>query len=117
MAQESSDPQCNWADVCDAAANVSDVHAGMQCDEPGLYAQAAAGCQRSDSVSSTSTNGARRLLAYSDCMSDDDKEHIHPFNLLPDRPCSAHFMLPTKDVPSTDIFSDFKNCGIHLSGV
>ena len=38
-------------------------------------------------------------------------------NILPERPCTAHFVLPAKDTPLSQVFTDFKNCGIRAAGV
>lgn len=50
-------------------------------------------------------------------MSDADKPNFHPYNLLLERPCSAHFMLPNKEVSLSDTFANFKSCCILLAGV
>ena len=50
-------------------------------------------------------------------LSDSEKDRIHPLNILPERPCTAHFVLPTKDAPLSQVFADFENCGIRAAGV
>ena len=50
-------------------------------------------------------------------LSDSEKDRNHPLNILPERPCTAHFVLPAKDTPLSQVFTDFKNCGIHAAGV
>ena len=38
-------------------------------------------------------------------------------NILPERPCTAHFVLPAKDTTLSQVFPDCKNCGIRAAGV
>ena len=54
---------------------------------------------------------------YESHLGDEDKENMHPSNLLPERPCTAHFNLPRKDLPTSAVFNDLKNCGIRVPGV
>ena len=66
---------------------------------------------------SMETDGDPLFHRYNGRLGDDEKEHIHPFNLLPELPCTAHFNLPNKDLPTSDVFTDLKNCGIRAAGV
>ena len=101
MANVSTDPQHSWADCFDES---------MEVEVPSSYAQAA-GRPPTDSVSSDSLFGGL-LLNYTTRMSVADRDNIHPFNMLSERPCSAHFMLSDKEVSLSDMFADFKSCGI-----
>ena len=53
----------------------------MECDDAASYAEAASGRRRSDSCLS---NTAGLFMDRHDRMSEEDREHIHPYNLLPD---------------------------------
>lgn len=75
---------------------------------------------RTSSVSSTTSqksSDSQRFLASFDRMSNFEREHYHPNNILPSRPCSAFFHLPEKGVSTTDIFQDVKSCSIPVSSV
>ena len=50
-------------------------------------------------------------------LSDAEKDRIHPLNKLPEHPCTAPFVLPAKDTPLYQVFTDFKNCGPRAAGV
>ena len=54
---------------------------------------------------------------YESRLGDEDKENMHSSNLLPERPCTAHFNLPSKDLLTSAVFDDLKNCGIGVAGV
>ena len=47
-----------------------------------------------------------------------EKDSIHPPNILPERPCTAHFSsLSDKDTSLSQVFADLKNCGIRAAAV
>ena len=48
-------------------------------------------------------------------LSDAEKDRIYPLNILPERPCTTHFVLPVKDTPLSQVSTDFKNCGIRAA--
>ena len=102
------DSQQGWAEVVDAELPV----------QP-LFAEVVGRPHRGSdsSVKSMETDGDLLFHQYDKRLGDEDKDHIHPSNLLPDRPCTAHFNLPTKDVPTADVFTDLKQCGIRAAGV
>ena len=107
MANVSRDPQHRWAERVDES---------MEFVGLSSFAQAVGGCRRTNSVSSNSSREGLFLNNHAR-MSDADKLNIHPYNLLPERPCSAHFLLSNKEVSLSDMFTDFKSCGIRPAGV
>ena len=75
---------------------------------------------RTPSVSSDTSqvcSDYQRLFATFDRMSNFEREHYHPHNVLPSRPCSAFFHLPEKEISTADIFQDIKSCSIPVSSV
>ena len=102
------DPQRGWAEAVENEFPV----------QP-LFAEVVGRPRRGSetSVNAMEIEGDGRLRQYHDRLGDNDQDHIHPFNLLPERPCTAHFNLPTKEVPTADIFADLKQCGIRAAGV
>ena len=85
---------------------------------------------RTDSVSSNVTQvsvdsrGTSSSFAdfseYSDDhdrMTDFERNHWSPNNILPARPCSAFFRPPDKNTSSTDIFKELNSIGIAVSSV
>lgn len=76
-------------------------------DDPPSYTQAT-GRQHSVSVLPTSSNPAGRLLARQSYVWRWQRTYP-PVQSFAWASFSAHFLLPTKDVPTTDIFYDFKN--------
>ena len=107
MGNVSRDPQHSWADRVDES---------MEIEGPSSFAQAVGGRRRTDSVSSNSSREGLFLNNHAG-MSDADKLNIHPYNLLPERLWSALFMLSNKEVSLSDMFADFKSCGIRPAGV
>ena len=111
MSSDDVDPQHSWAeDVSDDMSVVS-----LDGSVPPSYAQMA--------------RPGRRPRVLRQCMEDDyimknearlsdsEKDRIHPLNILPERPCTTHFVLPAKDAPLSQVFTDFKNYGIRAAGV
>ena len=45
-------------------------------------------------------------------LGDTERGLHHPSNILPERPSSAYFTCD-KELPVSDIFANFKNCGIR----
>ena len=74
-------------------------------------------CGRESSDTSMELGGDTHFHRYENRLGDEDKENMHPFNLLPEQPCMAHFNLPNKELPTSAVFDDLKNCGIHVAGV
>ena len=111
MSSTDVDPQRSWAE--DVPEDVSIV--SLDDSVPPSYAQMARP-RRHPRVSSQSMeddyimkNEAR--LSYA------EKDRIHPLNILPERPCTAHFVLPAKDTPFSQVFTDFKSSGIRAAGI
>ena len=115
MADESADLQSNWADCSEAMdldAAVSDQLSYADVTRSSRQRRGS-----SSSYASDTPDGDSLFVAYDYRVPDSAKGTIHPFNLLPDRPCSAHFTLEDKDIPASAIFDDLKNCGVRVSGV
>ena len=120
MASVSSDPHPSWAER--SSAEVMDLDSAA---DPPSYAEIASSShQRHESSSSSvcpdsspAPDGDGLFVDYDARLLDSEKGTIHPFNLLPDRPCSVHFMLADKSVGSSVIFDDLKTCDIRVSGV
>lgn len=77
---------------------------------------------RTDSVSSQASHTSREsdsaeLFANHDRMTDFEREHYHPLNILPSRPCSAVFRPPDKDMSSADIFKELREIDIPVTAV
>ena len=100
------DPQPGWADVVDA-----------ELPAQPLFADVVGRSHRGSESSDMDLDGDVHFHRYENRLGDEDKENMHPFNLLPERPCTAHFNLPSKDLPTSAVFDDLKNCGIRAAGV
>ena len=50
-------------------------------------------------------------------LTDAEKDSIHPLNILPKRPCTAHFSFSDKDTSLSQVFDDLKSCGIGTAAV
>lgn len=77
---------------------------------------------RADSVSShasytTRVSDSAKLFANHDRMTDFEREHYHPLNILPSRPCLAVFRPPDKDMSSADIFKELREIDIPVTAV
>ena len=66
-------------------------------------------------VSQVSDDG--ELFANHDRMTDFEREHYHPLNILPSRPCSAFFRPPDKELSSADIFKELQQIDNPVSAV
>ena len=74
-----------------------------------------AGRRRHSSVSSQSS--VDYIMKNAQRLTDAEKDSIHPLNILPQRPCTAHFSLSDKDTSLSQVFADLKNCGIRAAAV
>ena len=110
MADLAADPQRSWAEIADDP---------MEDNDQPTFADAVRR-NRSHSVASSTVSSlpesSRVLRDNADRLGEAERDLHHPFNILPDRPCSAHFTCD-KELPVSDIFMDFKNCGIRAAGV
>ena len=106
MANSVTDPQPGWADVVDAELPAQPLLAEV-------VGRSHYGSESSDMDLESDVHFHR----YESRLGEEDKENMHPFNLLPERPCTAHFNLPSKDLPTSAVFDDLKNCGIRAAGV
>ena len=104
MENSVTDPQPGWADV------------DVQLPAQPLFADVGRPHHGSES-SDMDLDGDVHFHRYESRLGDEDKENMHLFNLLPERPCTAHFNLPSKDLPTSAVFDDLKNCGIRVAGV
>ena len=111
MSSADVDPQHSWAD--DVSDDMSVV--SLDGSVPPSYAQMARPGRRPRVLSQSMEDDY--IMKNEARLSDSEKDRIHPLNILPERPCTAHFVLPTKDAPLSQVFADFKNCGIRAAGV
>ena len=109
MSSADVDPQHSWDD------DVSDDMSVVSLDGPPSYAQMARPGSRPRVLNQSMEDDY--IVKSEARLSDSEKDRIHPLNILPERPCTAHFVLPTKDAPLSQVFTDFKNCGIRAAGV
>ena len=107
MAGNIVDPQHSWADLSETEEN-------MEIADIPSYAQMV-GRRRHSSVSSQS--GVDYIMRNAERLTDAEKDSIHPLNILPERPCTAHFSLSDKDTSLSQVFADLKNCGIRAAAV
>ena len=111
MSSADVDPQLSWAkDVPDDMSVVS-----LDGSVPPSYAQMARPGRHPRVLSQSMEDDY--IMKNEARLSDSEKVRIHPLNILPERPCAAHFVLPAKDTPLSQVFTDFKNCGIRAAGV
>ena len=105
------DPQHSWAeDVPDDMSVVS-----LDGSVPPSYAQMARPGGHPRVLSQSMEDDY--IMKNEARLSDSGKVRIHPLNILPERPCAAHFVLHAKDTPLSQVFTDFMNCGIRAAGV
>ena len=83
MAGNVVDPQCSWADRSETEQN-------MEIADIPSYAQMA-GRRRHFNVSSQSS--VDYIMKNAERLTVAEKDSIHPLNILPERPCTAHFSL------------------------
>lgn len=61
-------------------------------------------------------NATRNHVGQFRYISDMEKEHFHPLNVTPDRPCTAYFKAGT-ELTAKDFFDSFIRDGIGTSAV
>ena len=110
MSSADVDPQHSWAeDVLDDMSVVSlddsVPPSDAQMDRPGRRPRVLSQSLEDDYI-----------MKNEDRLSDSEKDRIHPLNILPERPCTAHLVLPAKGTPLSQVVTDFKNCGIRAAG-
>ena len=107
MAGNVADPQHSWAELSETEEN-------MDIADIPSYAQMV-GRRRHSSVSSQSS--VDYIMKNAERLTDAEKDSIHPLNILPERPCTAHFSLSDKDTSLSQVFADLKNCDIRAAAV
>lgn len=112
---EISDDDYPFGSASDNGDKANDVN-----DEDSYAARAARNLRDEDDASSEELSDshpyARRRFKQYRYLSDFEKEHFHPFNVTPDRPCTAFFRADS-ELTSKHLFDNFISCGIPASGV